>query len=344
MFHQESAASAPLEVSVQILSFAPGLYRVSFISQRGVADPGIGFPWARLETPPGAKLRQSVIAVQGENEWLSRTGDTAIVQVAGEQAPLLLTIYQVKGVGVPPEFRVERLDVQSDATVRPETPATQATSLQPLPNGVTRSIAHETPAASQSVAGAVGQFTGVAHVHGRDLAVGADGWAGLPGSSTPLEGFALTFSGPPDVGVEYSATLGPDWSTSWVKNGGFCGSRGLSLPLLGLTARLVGASAERFHLRCFARFVGGRETGPVPVDELCAAPDGKPIEAFRFVVTSAAVETEAVPAAARTPEAAPAPRAPRAPRTKQAPAKPAGQAPAKPAGGAGKPRKPLRSS
>src|SRR3954465_5294535 len=75
-----------------------GLYRMSFTSQRGGPDDAnVGFPWAKLEAPPGARPGRSVVAVQGENGWLSRTGDTALVQVAGERAPLLLTIYQVTG-------------------------------------------------------------------------------------------------------------------------------------------------------------------------------------------------------------------------------------------------------
>jgi hypothetical protein len=55
MYHQKPETGAPLEVSVQILNFEPGLYRMSFASQHG--PTGAGLPWAKLEAPPGARPR-----------------------------------------------------------------------------------------------------------------------------------------------------------------------------------------------------------------------------------------------------------------------------------------------
>jgi hypothetical protein len=307
MSDQKQAVGALLEVSVQILNFEPGLYRMSYTSQRGdQAASGNGFPWAKLEVPPGAKPGQSIIAVQGESGWLARTGDAALVQVAGERAPLLLTIYQVPGANVPPEFKVQRLDVQAAPAVQRELPVTLAPAA----------------ASPDGLAGAAGTATlisGLAHVQGRDIVGGADGWIGVPGGGMPLEGFALSFAGSPnagvgsvgvgDVGVEYSATLGPDWSTPWARDGAFCGSRGLALPLLGLAARLVGAGAENLDLRGLVRFVGGREIGPISIGDVCAAPDSAPIEAFRLIVTPADREVAtASPRAGKTKPAAAPPR------------------------------------
>jgi hypothetical protein len=286
MYHQKPETGAPLEVSVQILNFEAGLYRMSFASQRGPTSAGL--PWAKLEAPPGAKPGQSAIVVQGENGWFSRTGDSALVQVRGERAPLLLTIYQVSGRDASPEFTVQRLDVQPAAALQNTsaiavTPAAQSLKVPP------RTAASPGP---QTATIAAGLVAGLAHAEGRDVAIGADGWIGVPTGRAPLEGFALTLAGPPGVGVEYSATLGPDWSTPWARDGEFCGSRGLALPILGLTARLVGPNAEQLDLRYLVRFLGGQEVGPMPAGDLCAAPDGAPIEAFRFVIAPANHHTE----------------------------------------------------
>lgn len=289
MHPQHPGTGAPLEVSVQILNFEPGLYRMSFASQRG--PTGAGLPWAKLEAPPGAKPGQSAIVVQGENGWFSRTGNSALVQVTGERAPLLLTIYQVSGRDASPEFTVQRLDVQATAALPDTSPVAVAPAAQSL-------------------------IAGVAHAEGRDVAIGADGWIGVPAGRAPLEGFALTLSGPPGVGVEYSATLGPDWSTPWARDGEFCGSRGLALPILGLTARLVGPSAEQLDLRYLVRFLGGQEVGPMPAGNLCAAPDGAPIEAFRFVMAPSNHDTETmqtVPEVAAVPTVARVTKKTRAP-------------------------------
>ena len=293
-------AGAPLVVSVQILNFEAGLYRMSFASERGPTDPGMGLPWARLEAPPGARPGQSVIAVQGESGWLSRTGDSALVQVTGNQVPLLLTIYQVSGASQSPEFEVQRLDVQAAATLRQTSPAIVASAARPLENQIGKT-AHPTalvmslqkpPPAGVSEAWPI---EGVAHVQGRDVPVGTDGWIGVPGGNAPLEGFALTLAASPGVVLEYSATLGQDWSTPWARDGEFCGSRGLGLPILGLRVRLAGPDAKELNLRCEVRFLGGQEIGPMPVDELQAAPDGNPIEAFRFVVAAANRKPEIMP-------------------------------------------------
>jgi hypothetical protein len=319
MASQKSGTGASIEASVQILNFDPGLYRMSFASQRGgPADPDAGFPWAKLEAPPGARPGQSTIAVQGENGWLSRTGDSALVQVVGGCAPLLLTIYQVAGALPPPEFTVQRLDVQAVATLHHEPPLAEAAPSAEAPARATDAavpLAMSPPwVPSRAAADVTALIKGVAHVQGHDVTSGAEGWIGVPGGAMPLEGFSLTLAGPSVAGLEYCATLGPDWSTPWVRDGEFCGSRGLALPLLGLTARLVGSGAQELSLRCYARFVGGAEIGPVPGGDLCAAPDGVPIEAFRIIVTARHRETGDAPAEAG---AAGVPGARRKPKGKQ---------------------------
>jgi hypothetical protein len=184
----------------------------------------------------------------------------------------------------------------------------------------------QAPVLSKTVSAKPGLIEGVAHVRGRDVIIGADGWIGVPGGKEQLEGFAFTLSGPPGLGIEYSAKLGPDWFTPWARNGEFCGSRGLALPLLGLTARLVGPGAEQFDLHCVARFIRGQEIGPHSAGDFSVAPDGAPLESFRFIMVPANRKTASAPPTVS--KKAKSPATPRRPdKAGQKPTKAAGKKP-----------------
>ena len=51
------------------------------------------------------------------------------------------------------------------------------------------------------------------------------------------------------------------WLSPWVEGGKFCGSRGMALPLLGLSVRLKGTAAKAFECSYSATFVDGSAVG-----------------------------------------------------------------------------------
>ena len=119
-----------------------------------------------------------------------------------------------------------------------------------------------------------------AHVAGQ---VGA--WIGEPGGNRWIEGFAITAAGAlPPEDVEYQAVLGRGWLSPWSNGGQYCGSRGMSLPILGLRIRLRDASAASHRVQLWARFVDGTELGPLDGDMVCEAPSFAALEAFRLVL------------------------------------------------------------
>ena len=108
----------------------------------------------------------------------------------------------------------------------------------------------------------------------------------LIGSTAP---FVLGFALAPRDGVEpgeleYQAVLGQGWLSPWAEGGQFCGSRGMSLPILGLRVRLRGQAAERFEAAVTATFLDGSTVGPVLDGAVCESGSLAPLEAFRVAL------------------------------------------------------------
>jgi hypothetical protein len=138
----------------------------------------------------------------------------------------------------------------------------------------------------------------MAHVYGRGDIGGRFGeWIGERGGRRWIEGFALQSLRLPLPGeLEYQAVLGRGWLSPWAEAGQFCGSRGMSLPVLGLHVRLRGAAAEAFSVAVSATFVDGTVVGPVS-DVPCEAPSLAALEAYHVVLLPK--EAAPVPAPAK---------------------------------------------
>ena len=124
----------------------------------------------------------------------------------------------------------------------------------------------------------------VAHIqHVGDVHAGIGEWVGAPGSGEWIEGFSVTL--PAASGsIQYRAVLGKNWLSPWVADGTFCGSRGVELPLHGLSVRLEGDVSSSHECLCNASFLDGTRREGVPAGELCAAESLAPLEAFQIVL------------------------------------------------------------
>ena len=124
----------------------------------------------------------------------------------------------------------------------------------------------------------------MAHIQTRgDVTASLADWVGTPGSKHWIEGFALSPAktvGPDDI--EYQAVLGRGWLSPWAEGGQFCGSRGMSLPILGLRVRLRGEAADGYDCAVAATFVDGTKIGPLDDGEPCQSESLAPLEAFRI--------------------------------------------------------------
>ncbi len=267
-----------LKVSAHLMTLDAGLFCVFNSPGSSPPDNRTGLPGVRLSAAPATADSDREVSISGFNAsgWLGGEDGAALVRVSGGPAQVLVTIYQDPDTDhAAPKLQVIRLT--EDAAEAAAAPAQRNQSQAPP---------QAAPDPSMQDAGQGRTIEVAAHIYGRGDVGGRLGeWMGERGSKRWIEGFGLMPSdevAPSDI--EYQAVLGRGWLSPWSEGGQFCGSRGMSLPILGLRARLRGAAASTHKLAVSASFVDGTEIGPVSDGEPCEAPSLSPLEAFQVTL------------------------------------------------------------
>ena len=255
-----------LKVSGHTMTLEPGLYCVFNAPGGPVQAADSGLPGVRITPAPGrAASLVTVAGFQGDG-WIG-SDSAALVRVSSQAAEVLVTVYQASdSTGAAPQLQVVRLSGEAAAGAPSADAKAAATKRAPVPEKVEV----------------------VAHVYARgDVAGQLGDWIGEPGSNRWIEGFGIApvEGGVPLPDLEYQAVLGRGWLSPWSEGGQFCGSRGMSLPILGLRVRLRGASAATHRVALSASFVDGTRLGPVHDGEPCEAPSLAALEAFQVTIT-----------------------------------------------------------
>jgi len=295
---------AELRVSAHVMTLDRGLFCVFPAPGSPEPDHDSGLPGVRITRTPSQTQDPDAVSIATfrPDGWLDNKA--ALVNVTTPTAQILVSIYQNANLGLDAAPRLQVLRLNADGpqpapAAEPAPPA--AEEPPPVPAA---------PAATPDV---------VAHVQrSGDIGVSLGQWVGTKGSRQWVEGFGIgVLPGIDPEDIEYQATLGRGWLSPWVNAGKFCGSRGMALPLLGITVRLKGRAAEEYDCSYAATFIDGSEAGPVAAGESCEAESLAALESFRIDIRP---RSEAAPrkAAAKAPAKAPAPRVPAA----KAPARP----------------------
>jgi len=325
---------AELKVSGHLMTLDSGLFCIFNAPGSAAPDQGSGLPGVRISLPPGPMFRPDAITITSfrDDGWLGGWNGAALVRVTRGPAQILVTIYQApNSTAEAPRLQVLRLTDSANlpATTQPPMMAPAAPVPMPMP-GVSappppapvRPVApvaakpaapppmpaapQNTPAAAPVPGEAAKTAEMIAHIQGRgDVLAKLGEWMGEPGSQRWIEGFALAPRGklgPSDI--EYQAVLGRGWLSPWAEGGQYCGSRGMSLPILGLRVRLRGEAAERYDCRVEASFVDGTKIGPLDNGEPCQAASLSPLEAFHIKLVPH--HAEAAPPPRAKPAAKPA--------------------------------------
>jgi hypothetical protein len=270
-----SELAAEVRSSAHLLTFQRGLYCISVVEAGQNAGTSVFPPSIRVSLPPGFEDRgETTIGGLSGQDWLVSPGHALLVRVTRPQTRLLITTY-LPGTDAsarPPKIQIQRLgDVAS------RVPAAPVPTVQPAPP-----LAPVVQATSQEAAV-------TAHLQRTGDATEALGdWMGTPGDGRWIEGFSVT---PPDglapADLEYQAVLGRGWLSPWMSGGEFCGSRGMSLPLLGFRVRLRQGSKAPFTCEYEGAFTDGARIGPVRDGGPCEAASLAPLEAFRLSIVPA---------------------------------------------------------
>lgn len=285
-----------LKVSGHLMTLETGVFCVFQAPGSPGANANTGLPGVRISPPPGPAGRPEAVQISTfhNDGWLGGSNAAALIRVSQGPAQVLVTVYQAPNAGADsaPRLQVMKLGGETPAEAASAAVASGQPTVPILPAGKADIVAHV-------------QRTG-------DVASKLGDWVGTRGSRMWIEGFSLT---PHDdikpADVEYQAVLGRGWLSPWIEGGKFCGSRGMSLPLLGLKVRLKGAVGKTHECSYSATFVDGSTVGPVPGGETCEAESLAALEAFQIVVrrrnaapsrmraAGAGTDTELSPAAAK---------------------------------------------
>lgn len=267
---QEGAQNrvAELRVSGHLMTLDTGVFCVFLSPGSAVPDRATGLPGVRLSLPPGTSSRPEAVTIATfrPDGWME---GAALVRVTQGPAQVMVTIYQSPRAAAETAPRLQVTKLSGDITA--VAPAAPAAAAAPAP------AAPAAPAEEPEL---------VAHVQRTGDVGGRMGdWIGKRGSRMWIEGFGIV----PQEGIaaediEYQAVLGRGWLSPWVEGGKFCGSRGMALPLLGMTIRLKGAAARNWELSYSATFTDGSEVGPVTGGETCEAESLAALEAFQVVL------------------------------------------------------------
>ncbi len=295
-----------LKVSGHLMTFDAGLFCIFTPPGSPVPDPKTGLPGIRISLPPGPAFHPEAINISTfrDDGWLGGWNGAALVRVARGPAQIMVTIYQAPNAkGDAPKLQIMRLTEGPAASgAQPAAPGAQmaapAAAIQapaPAINPPPSALPQNTPAgAAASPAAGAGHGEVVAHIQTRgDVSATMADWMGVPGSKHWIEGFSIAPKqqiGPADI--EYQAVLGRGWLSPWSEGGQFCGSRSMSLPILGLRVRLKGEAADRFDCTLSATFVDGTKIGPLDNGEPAQAESLAPLEAFRVDITPRGADAE----------------------------------------------------
>jgi hypothetical protein len=125
------------------------------------------------------------------------------------------------------------------------------------------------------------------HVAGSgDVFARADEWIAGPDAPARIEGLSIDWPGKPeDLDIRYAVKLARPNAASgrMTELGGYAGTRGRALPIVGVTVGLTGPGASAFQLAAEAAFLGAPLTRMMGKQVTVSGPTGRePLVGFRL--------------------------------------------------------------
>ena len=254
------------------LLVARGLYVLRYEFGGPSADPAV----ALVSPAPGFETVIQVMSAPGAVDgWLERPGAAVLVR-AVDNGKIQIKVRRGAANGsLDAAFRLELVSVPPEDHRGPDSPA-----------GLERRAPSPASVAGPPSAAGSQDAMFLAHVSRRgDVTVRANEWAGGPDAPGRIEGLAILSLGRDDVQAEIQVLAGSRsaaWSP-WIGEGAFAGTRGQSLPLLGVRLRLIGERAQHFIAHAEALFLGSPIVSHRGRDvELVSATGRDPLVGIRF--------------------------------------------------------------
>ena len=296
-----------LSASLQVLPLLPGLYLFSVKSAIPAGERGRGslrLPAMHVGLGPGVRSEhvEFVAGPSTEGAWLFARGDVLVAKVNGSGATLILTSVRAAN-GEVLSIEVERLESRSQAPQLPTTTDKPASLLAPLPPAAESRPAAviANPAPSSAADGTV-PLQIKTHVRSRgDMSFADAAWAGRVAPGLWLECFSIQpLKNLNARDVEYKGLTGTGFETPWLSDDQNCGTKGMSVPLVGFAVRLrPGAATALYDCEYSGYFQSGTVVGPLRNGAPCRSPvandplEGLQIRLMRRPKATSVVATKA---------------------------------------------------
>lgn len=262
----EPSQEEGLSASVQVLPLPAGLYLFSVKAAAPLTERVAGklhLPAMHVGLGPGVSADQvEFIAGPGTaGAWLFAQGDVLVAKVSGTGATLILTSVRAAS-GEVLSIEVERLETRSEAPAESPGDGDYAPAAAPV-------VGVREPDPQAPAAGVTDGFTVPllikTHIRSRgDMSFSDAPWAGRVGPGLWIESFSIRpLEHLTAKDVEYKGLTGTGFETPWLSGEQFCGTKGISMPLVGFAVRLrPGPEAALFDCEYSGYYRSGATAGP----------------------------------------------------------------------------------
>ena len=241
-------------VVANILRLEAGLHSVAVVLEDASSKPSdegdrLGGVWlSKLPAPPTLQLDILSASAAGD-QWLGKSGDAFAVRAPLAGGWLVATaLGSLDRAPKAPSFVIRGAEATATAT-RAVARRRKNTAVAPV---ASKDGEREIP------------LEIIVHIERiGDRSFPGSTWAGQRGEQRRVEGFSIKPLGgilPDDL--EYKALRRGGIETPWTPGGQFCGTRGQSLPLIGLAMRIAPHLQERFSVVYQASFFHSGIIGP----------------------------------------------------------------------------------
>ena len=291
----ESSKDEALSASVQLLPFPAGLYLFSVKAATGSVERDSGklsLPAMHVGLGPGTRADQ-VEFLSGpstEGAWLFAAGDMLVAKVSGAGATLLLSSIRSSSGDVL-SIAVERLESRSlpavagggstESTAQPPVEAAAAPAPAPLepPLNTLDSPLPDTLSIPLQIK---------THIRTRgDMTFTDAPWAGRVAPGLWIESFSVQPLGQISAqDIEYKGLTGTGFETPWLSEDQNCGTKGISVPLVGFAMRLKpGQATAAYECEYSGYYRSGVTVGPLRNGAPCRSMVANdPLEGIRISI------------------------------------------------------------
>ena len=262
-----------LGASVQVLPLPQGFYMFSVVASPGTVDTTtsrLQLPAVHVAVAPGVSATgvEFMGGSRSNGTWLFAKGELLLVRVTDPAAVLILTSVRTPGEDAL-AIRIEKLGSEialSGSTLIAETDGRLLTR-----GGNSPALAAD-DAAPPAVTGGQLNLQISTHIRTRgDTTFTGSGWAGRLGPGLWIEAFSITpLEGLSAHDIEYKGLTSSGFETPWLSAGASCGTRGMSVPLIGFAVRLKpGPNTAEYDCEYSGTFQSGATVGPMRLGAPC---------------------------------------------------------------------------